>query len=187
MHFPSAEKGILCHCRVSATAVRLAHVSITRLKRGNLDFLHAWQEAKSNLFITASSHMQSLRWGTISSRADLSSASRCYPLAPSNIRSRWADRPGETPGVDLNSLSLHCPPVSAIQPNEVIIEPDTNTHWVPLTVVFHHLESATNQGRTPLSKWYLLRMREESGEIGRQHPPTSSPCHCDHGTGTRLA
>lgn len=54
----------------------------------------------------------------------------------------------KTPGVDLNSLSLHCPPVSAIQLNEVIIESDTNTHWIQFTVVFHHLESVTNQENT---------------------------------------
>lgn len=54
--------------------------------------------------------------------------------------------------VDLNSLSLHCPPVSAIQLYEVIIESDTNPLWVQFTVVFHHLESVTNQERTPFSK-----------------------------------
>lgn len=145
VHFPSAQKGILCYCRVSATAVRLVHVSITHLKKGNLDFLHVWQEAKLNLFITTTSHMQSLRWDMVSSRADLSSDSKCYPVAPSNIWSRWGD-----------SLSLHYPPVSAIQLNEVIIESDANTHWVQFTVVFQHLESVTNQERSPFSKRYLF-------------------------------
>lgn len=132
----------LCNC--SQTHLRLYFPAEER-KSG---LLHAWQEAKSNLFITASSHMQSLRWGTISSRADLSSGPRCYPLiygADERIGQ------GETQGVDLSRLSFHCPPVSAIQPNEVIIEPDTNTHGAPFIVAFHHFESATNQGRTPLS------------------------------------
>lgn len=50
--------------------------------------------------------------------------------------------------------SLHCPPVSAIQPNEVIIEPDTNTHRVTFTVVSTtwNLQPISVQERTPLSK-----------------------------------
>lgn len=62
--------------------------------------------------------------------------------------SRWAE--GKARG-GFKQPSLHCPPVSTIRLNEVIIESDTNTHWVQFTVAFHHLESVTNQIRTPLS------------------------------------
>lgn len=56
--------------------------------------------------------------------------------------------------------SPHCPPVSVIQPNEVIIEPDTNTHQVSFTVVFtaENLHPISAQERTPLCKRYLVRM-----------------------------
>lgn len=50
--------------------------------------------------------------------------------------------------------SIQCPPVSAIQPNEVIIEPDTNTHRVSFTVVStpENLHPMSVQERTPLGK-----------------------------------
>lgn len=38
-------------------------------------------------------------------------------------------------GFERSSNWIQCPPVSAIQPNEVIIEPDTNTHRVSFTLV----------------------------------------------------
>lgn len=55
-------------------------------------------------------------------------------------------------GFEQSSNQIQCPPVSAIQPNEVIIESDTNTHQVSFTVVStaENLPQISVQERTPL-------------------------------------
>lgn len=68
---------------------------------------------------------------------------------------------------------IQCPPVSAIQPNEVIIEPDTNTHQVSFTVVSsaEDLRPISVWKTTPLWKQYLLRM---CGKVGKFVTPFST-------------
>lgn len=59
--------------------------------------------------------------------------------------------------MDLKSSNqIECPPVSAIQPNEVIMEPDTNTHRVSFAV--ENLPQISVQREKPPVKRYLFRM-----------------------------
>lgn len=157
MNFPSAEGNSVTvnHNHIQSSLYYLSEVE----QKGNLFFLHAWQEAKLNPLKPTAGHMCSLRWDNISPCVNSGLDLICWALL--NIQSRWVDC-GSTwrsePGVHLSSP--HCPPVSVIQPNEVIIEPDTNTHQVSFTVVFtaENLHPITAQEGTPLGKRYLVRM-----------------------------